>query len=128
MKNIYLPLIMATYFSACHFTQKTIHNNGATNEKLSKQSRPANGIYEPDSTVLKAIQKQYQETMLTSLKKGYFIYAYGVCTNCHNAKNIYQIDAKNWKNIMDAMAIEAKIDDSQKDAVYKYVLAIKAAQ
>ncbi len=87
-----------------------------------------NGIYEPGNEELKAIQLQYKETTLQQLKYGHAIYTEGACVKCHDAFNIYEYSEPKWKIIVDDMAIRAKISNEQKDAVYKYVMAIKATQ
>lgn len=87
-----------------------------------------NGIYEPGIEELKAIQLQYKESTLQQLKYGHAIYTEGACVKCHDAFNIYEYSEPKWKIIVDDMAIKAKISNEQKDAVYKYVMAIKATQ
>lgn len=91
-------------------------------------AKPADGIYDPGNDELAAIQVQHKEVTLAKLKEGYKIYTQGACINCHNAKGIYQFQERDWKGIMDDMAQKAMLSDVQKDAVYKYVLAIKATQ
>jgi hypothetical protein len=86
------------------------------------------GIYDPGNEELAAIRAQDKDITLEKLKEGYAIYTQGACTNCHGAKNIYEFGEAQWKDIVDDMASRASISDMQKDAVYKYVLAIKATQ
>ncbi len=62
------------------------------------------------------------------LKQGHAIYTAGACIKCHEAMSIYHFGETRWKDIIDDMAQKALIGDEQKDAVYKYVLAIKATQ
>ncbi len=90
-------------------------------------SRPSNKIY-PGNEELVAIQTQYKDVTLEKLKEGYSIYAEGACVKCHTAENIYNYDEFKWKDIIRDMAQKANLSDSQKDDVYKYVLAIKATQ
>lgn len=91
-------------------------------------ARPANGIYAPGADELAAIQKQYADVTMEKLKEGHVLYTEGACVKCHGAKNIYVYNEVSWKNIVDDMAIKARISEDQKDAVYKYVLAIKATE
>jgi type IV pilus biogenesis protein CpaD/CtpE len=91
-------------------------------------AKPANGVYAPGDEELAAIQSKYMGLTLDKLKEGYKIYTEGECTNCHRSKNIYRLDETRWKGILDDMAQRAQISDSKKDAVYKYVLSIKAVQ
>lgn len=90
--------------------------------------KPNDGIYEPGENELKAIQAQYTDVTLDKLKEGHFIYTKGACINCHETASIYSRDVVQWKDIIDDMARKAQLSDVQKDAVYKYVLAIKATQ
>ena len=87
----------------------------------------SDGIYPPDTTELTALQVTHKEVTMQTLKQGYKLYT-GVCTNCHQAQNIYQRPVSKWPEILTAMAKEAKITNAQKDAIYKYVLSIKATQ
>lgn len=91
-------------------------------------TKPADGIYAPGSEELTAIQAQYKDVTLEQLQEGHTIYTTGACIKCHGAKNIYKREEAKWKDIIEDMAKKAKISDVQKDAVYKYVLAIKATQ
>lgn len=91
-------------------------------------AKPANGIYAPGNEELAAIRARYSDVTLDQLKQGHMLYTQGACINCHGAKNIYTRDEAQWKYIIDDMAQAARISDEQKDAVYKYVLAIKATQ
>lgn len=91
-------------------------------------AKPNNGIFEPGNDELMAIQAQYKETTLAQLKEGYTVYTIGACVGCHDAKNIYKRPTAQWKGIIDEMAEKANLSPTAKEAVYKYVLAIKATQ
>lgn len=99
----------------------------SANAPLSKP-KPANGVYAPGSEELTAIQANYKEVTMAQLQKGHMLYTAGACTQCHNPKNIYHHDATQWKYIVDDMAEKANLSAADKDAVYKYVLSIKATQ
>ncbi len=68
------------------------------------------------------------ELKLEKITEGYTIYAKGACTKCHEALNIYYIDPFRWGFICDNMAMRANLSQTQKKAVYEYVLSIKAAK
>ena len=91
-------------------------------------SKTADGIYAPGNDELAAIEPQYKGLKLEKLKEGYVLYAQGACTNCHDAKPIYPIATGDWSGIIADMSQKAMLTDGQKDAVYKYVLSIKATQ
>lgn len=90
--------------------------------------KPDNGVHEPTQKEYLAIQEKYINVSLDQLKEGYKIYSQGACINCHEAKNIYKRSDEKWGQILDDMAEKARLSDSEKDAVTKYVFAIKAGQ
>jgi len=131
LTKITLIAITAIIIAACSTSKKTSKSTAPSdaNKPIASVSpKPSNGVYTPGNDELTAIQVQYKEVTLEQLKFGHIIYTDGACTNCHGAKGIYKYDVANWKVIMDDMSIRAKLTDAQKAAVYKYVLAIKAAQ
>lgn len=89
---------------------------------------PTIGIYPPGRDELAAIQLQYSDVTQEQLAEGYSIYTEGACIRCHQAKNIYNYSETSWKGIIDDMARMANISLEQKNAVYKFVLSIKAVQ
>ncbi len=81
----------------------------------------------PGDAQLKAIQGKFADATAQTLKDGYDIYV-GVCTNCHGKKNMYKKSEADWQNDINRMAPKAKITDAQKDALWKYVLAMRLAK
>jgi hypothetical protein len=134
-----LAFIVIATFAACSGSKKssstantTNTNNNATNTNTSNEPlvtvKPATGINAPTETDLTAIKAKYADVTMEKLKEGHLLYTEGACTNCHSAKNIYKRPESEWKHIIDEMAEKARITEAQKDAVYKYVLAMKATQ
>lgn len=82
---------------------------------------PAN---EPGEAQLAAAKTRFPGVTLSELKKGHELY-YGPCTNCHGAKGIVNRDEKEWVNILDRMAPKAHLKPDEKEAVWKYVMAVK---
>lgn len=134
MKTTKITLLFAAtiIIAACSSSKKTTtsvsSSNTTTPANTNVTTKPSSGIYAPGNEELAAIQTQYKDVTLAKLNEGHTIYTQGACINCHGAKNIYKRGEAQWKDIIDDMAKKAKISDEQKDAVYKYVLAIKAAQ
>lgn len=89
--------------------------------------KPKDGVFAPGNDELIAIQANHKDVTLQTLTDGYEIYT-GVCTNCHGTMSIYERPETAWPAIIDDMAPRAKITSAQKDALYKYVMAIKATQ
>ncbi len=147
--KFYTPLSIASavlIITACHTSKKTTTSttsepvtNTAPTKTLSATEQPAtfgpsmgaksaDGIYLPGEEEVAALQPRYMDITLAKLREGYTLYTSNACTRCHGAVNVYQISDMNWMNIIIRMAYKANITDSEKDAVYKYVLAIKAAK
>jgi mono/diheme cytochrome c family protein len=125
-------------FFGCHTNKKTTEvKSPETNKRtdstivsaspLLVKKFPA-GAYSPGAEELAAIESQYPGTTLEKLKEGHALYTTGSCVNCHGAKNIYNYEMPVWKGIIDDMAKRAAMTDKEKDAVFKYVLAIKTTQ
>lgn len=91
-------------------------------------AKPANGIYEPGAEELAAIQARHADITLDKLKQGYVLYAQSACISCHPAQSIYAYDEFKWNMIINDMGYRAKLTTEQKDAILKYVLAIKSTQ
>ena len=90
--------------------------------------KSTHGVYPPGNEELVAIQKIDKNVTMDILNQGFYVYSVGKCINCHGSKSIYSRKEELWKDIIDDMAIKAKISDAERDAVYKYVLSIKATQ
>ena len=93
----------------------------------SKKAATSVASIVPTDVQLKAIQVKYPDVTMQTLTNGHAIYT-GVCTNCHGMKNIYKRSETSWKHEIDDMAPKAKITDSQKDELFKYILSMKASQ
>lgn len=132
MKFIKLPSIFLAVLivAACSASKKTSTSTASAPPHpapVTPVAKPASGVFSPGNEELTAIQAKYNDVTMRTLTDGYAIYT-GTCTGCHGAKSIYKRPEEAWRGIIDDMAIKAKISDVQKDAVYKYVMAIKATQ
>jgi hypothetical protein len=130
-RNKILAIAISTIIMVACGTSKSKVIPSVSNTPVEKPKlvvKPSNGIYAPGQEELAAIQVQFQDATLDHLKQGYTIYSEGACVKCHAAENIYRFSEIQWKMIVEDMAKKARISDAEKDAVYKYVLAIKATQ
>ena len=124
--------LAALVIVACSPSKKSTSSTATTTPSgpVAGSSMPvksSNGVYSPGNEELAAIQVKYKDVTMRTLSEGYYIYT-GVCTNCHPAKNIYSHAEESWPAIMDDMALRSRLTATEKDAVYKYVLSIKATQ
>jgi mono/diheme cytochrome c family protein len=128
-----LALLAVTFLiiAACSTSKNT--TTTSTSESSATSSNPlvlvrTTGLQAPGNEELVAIQAKFADVTLDKLKQGYELYTNGACINCHGANNIYNYGVAQWKDLVENMAYKARISDSEKDAVYKYVLSVKATQ
>jgi hypothetical protein len=135
-KLIIIAIITLT-IAACSASKKSASSGPSTPVPSTTQTtpssnyllvKPEDGIHAPGNEELTAIRVQYNDSSLERLKEGHAIYIGATCVRCHEAKSIYALETAKWKGVLEDMAQKANISDIQKDAVYKYVLAIKATQ
>ena len=135
-KDILLVGTVLVIFAACRVAKNnstapsaaTPAVTGPTQQPDFEATKYTHGVYPPGNQEVAAIQLKYPDANLAVLQQGYTMYSVGKCINCHGASNIYKYSEAQWKDIIDDMAIKANISNAEKDAVYKYVLAIKAAK
>lgn len=97
-----------------------------SSKKSSTPSAAAPSIV-PGEAQLTAIKSKYPDATTEQLTEGYSIYT-GACTNCHGQKNIFKRSEASWLHEIDDMSPKAKLTAAQKDALTKYILAMKATQ
>ncbi|HXB40009.1 MAG TPA: hypothetical protein VNZ49_05660 [Bacteroidia bacterium] len=120
-KKLTLILAASTFVFAC--TPKASKST-ATTTTGSAPTVTAKPTTEPGDAHVTAARVKFPDVTLDVLKQGHGIY-YGACTRCHGAKDIVRRDEKEWVGIMDDMAPKAKLTAEEKDAVWKYVMAVK---
>lgn len=132
MKQRYLLIFgaAAAILSACGTTKKAAMPKTATvtPPSVGAAPKPSNGVYAPGEAELAAIRATGSDVTMETLTEGYRLYTGDACTRCHGVKSIYSRPVDSWPGIIADMAPRAKFTDAQKEAVLKYVLAIKAAQ
>ena len=122
--------------AACHTTKKTSSTTTTTppvapispEPSPAPKPKPSNGVIVPSEDQLTAIKTKFPDATLSALTEGHAVYISAACTNCHGIKGIYRIPEHEWQHIIDDMSARATLTASQKDALTKYVFAIKATQ
>jgi hypothetical protein len=119
--------------AACHSTKKT-ETTASTPvapatpaAPVSEAVKSKNGVFAPGEEQVTAIQSKYPGATLAVLTAGHSIYT-GTCTKCHGTKSIYRISEANWQPVIDDMSEKAKLTATEKEALTKYIFAIKATQ
>lgn len=92
----------------------------------TSKKTPAPSII-PGDAQLTAIKVKFPDATAQALSEGYSIYT-GACTNCHGQKNIFKRSEASWMHEIDDMSPKANLTAAQKDALTKYILAMKATQ
>jgi hypothetical protein len=67
---------------------------------------------------------KFADVTMDQLKIGHSTYN-GACTNCHGLKDIKSRDEQDWSGILDRMALKANLTPTEKDAVWRYIMAVK---
>jgi hypothetical protein len=98
------------------------------NSNPMESSELPKGVFAPTFADLAAIQPHFKDATMEQLNVGFNLYTTGACINCHKAKNISRHPVSEWKPIIDDMAEKAQLNPSQKEAVYRYVIGIKATE
>lgn len=149
-KTTILVAICTVIIIACNSSKKTSKSNVSStpvsNTTITTTTTPSapvttvtgrptffmpktvSATYVPGNQELLALKPEYKDLTLDQLTQGYTLYTKSACIGCHEAFDIYEIEQSRLKDIIDDMARKANISVEQKDAVYKYVLAIKATQ
>ena len=131
--KIYSLAAAVLIVAACHTTKKTETTASTPAAKetpaapVSEAVKSKNGVFAPGEEQVTAVQMKYPGATLAVLTEGHTIYT-GTCTNCHGAKSIYRISEAKWPHIIDDMGEKAKLTATEKEALTKYIFAIKATQ
>jgi len=133
--TICITVIISATIAACSVSKKSVPAAPPTPPppavttlpRIAPSVHSADGVFAPGNAELTALQATHTEATMQALQEGYKLYT-GVCTNCHMAKSIYNRPEAAWPAILVSMAREASISDAQRDAIYKYVMAVKATQ
>lgn len=119
--------------AACHSTKKT-ETASATPATSTTPAAPVSeavksktGVFAPGEEQATAVKAKFPDATLAQLTEGYGIYT-GACTNCHGTKSIYRVSESHWPAVIEDMAGKSKLSATQKDALTKYIFAIKATQ
>ncbi len=86
--------------------------------------KPAVKLYPPNEAALTIIQKSNSNASMELLNQGYKLYTAGACIDCHEARDINNLQ---WGHIIDDMAIKANITTEEKNAVLNYIVSVKIA-
>lgn len=132
-------LVAVIIIAACHTTKKTSTTTETTTavattptttttaEPMKTSFSNFSGSAAPGEQQVNAIQMRNPGTTLEQLTKGHSIYT-GECSGCHRVFSVYDYTAESWPAIIDRMARKAGITEVQKDALSRYIFAMKTTQ
>ncbi len=122
-----VPILMKLAYIIIAVTAITYAGCKSSKGAQSSAAAPAAPAAPSTSDLVKAAQAKWPDITAQTIDEGKDLYNTGACTGCHGPKNIAKRSEAEWPSIVDRMAHKAKITDAQKDAVLKYVLAMKMA-
>jgi nitrate/TMAO reductase-like tetraheme cytochrome c subunit len=82
--------------------------------------------FEPVQSDVAIAQAQWKTTTYSDLTQGYGLYA-SKCTQCHDMKKLDAFSEADWPGIMQSMGRKAKLDSTQYNLVYHYILTRRQA-
>jgi hypothetical protein len=80
----------------------------------------------PQSTDVPLAAAHWQGITIQQLQQGYGIYS-TKCNDCHDMKNIQDFSLAEWPGLMEKMGRKAKLDSTQYNLVYHYIIARREA-
>ena len=78
----------------------------------------------PGEPQLAAAKTRFPDVTVEQLKQGHGIF-YGACTKCHNPKDISGYTEVELSQVLDKMAVKAKLNSTQKEDVWKYMITLR---
>ena len=114
---------------------KEVPKNTAQNTTVTPAAGPAPFFpmpvfnYTPTILHVDGFKNKYPQIdsiSLKTLEMGHQLYNYGVCIKCHIAKDLFAFDDLKWARIIPDMSMRAHISEKEKDALVKYIMAIKS--
>jgi hypothetical protein len=77
----------------------------------------------PTGEGLLRVQAEQPSLTLEDLEKGRRLYA-ATCASCHTLHLPSDLTAKAWRKVILRMQVKAKIDDTRRDTILSYLLAM----
>jgi hypothetical protein len=82
--------------------------------------------FAPQSTDVLLATAHWQGVTMQQLQQGYGIYS-TKCNDCHDMKKIEDFSLAEWPSLMQKMGRKAKLDSTQYNLVYHYIIARREA-
>lgn len=93
-----------------------------------KSKKAAASTASTDSSMdaqLTAVNARFPNTTMEELKKGHSIYT-GACTKCHGTKDVTVYTEPRLLEIVDVMAVKAKLTAEEKQSLIKFAVGVRA--
>ena len=90
--------------------------------KQVKEEKPVAAVSEVNPELMAAAEKRFPGIKASDITEGQRLY-YSKCGNCHSTPDITSEKAEKWPKIMDRMAPQANMDETQKQKTLQYVLS-----
>ncbi|MBS1636850.1 MAG: hypothetical protein JST26_13115 [Bacteroidetes bacterium] len=127
LSYLFVAILSAGIFLACHSSKSATTSSSSSTSGSGSSTASSSSAAPSTETLVNIAKSKWPDITAATINEGKDLYQSGACTGCHGPKNITKRSAEEWPGIIDRMATKAKISDTQKDAVLKYVLAMKMA-
>lgn len=116
-KTILIAGSIVLVLTACHTTTKV----SADKTNTETTGAPTSNVYTPTQDEMETARNKFADVSIEQLQEGHKIY-YGPCTKCHGTKNTSGFSEEKIKSVVERMAPKARLSDSQKEAVLRYMV------
>ena len=82
--------------------------------------------FHPQQTDVSLAQAHWPSATAEELVQGYQIYS-TKCNDCHDMKNLLEFSVDEWPDLMKKMGRKAKLDSTQYNQVWHYIVARREA-
>ena len=110
MKKSILLITMISLFASCTSKKQVVSSNQTEN---------------PMENQLAAVNARFPNSTLAELELGKSIYT-GACTKCHGTRDVTVYTEPRLLEIVDVMAVKAKITPEEKLALIKFAVGVRA--
>jgi len=121
-KTIFLLGGVAIFAICCNSAKPAVNIKSTNTTAAATKADPLM----PVETDLAIAKTHWPTTTFDNLKTGYSIYS-DKCTDCHDAKLPQEFDVDDWTVIMRKMGRKAKLDSTQYQEVFHYILTRREA-
>ncbi|HXB11321.1 MAG TPA: hypothetical protein VNZ45_05000 [Bacteroidia bacterium] len=120
-RTVFLLTAITIVIVCCKSTQPA-----TTKQVASQNTSPPKSPLMPTESDVAIAGTHWQGTTIDNLNQGYSIFD-DKCTDCHGVKKPQDFTVEEWNSIMPKMGRKAKLDSTQYNMVFRYILTKREA-